>query len=158
MDKPVYFDNEKARRLSALEHYREKSPDSPQSKKLFESLYGDHVDIICMQANIVSDQQMAKQAKAFLASQPQDGFSIAIACYWAFIGDRTKDFPKRKKHFDRLRVAVSKKLKDCSDFQKVLAYDVLWELLVNHVQLNMGGERQIIKDFGNALLLSLIHI
>jgi len=71
MDKPVYFDNEKARRLSALEHYREKSPDSPQSKKLFESLYGDHVDIICMQANIVSDQQMAKQAKAFLASQPR---------------------------------------------------------------------------------------
>ena len=149
---PVYFDKEKDRRLLALDHYLEKSPDSPQSKKLFESLYGNHVDIVCMQANIVSDQQMAKQAKAFLASRPQDGFSIAIACYWAFVGDRTKDLPKRKRHFDRLRVAVSKKLEGCSDFQRVLAYDVLWELLANHVQINMGGERQTVKAFGNALL------
>ena len=32
MSKIAYFDNEKVRRLTALEHYREKSADSPENK------------------------------------------------------------------------------------------------------------------------------
>ena len=152
MSKIAYFDNEKVRRLTALEHYREKSADSPESKNLFEALYEDHVDIICMQPGVASDLGMAQRAKAFLATKPQDGFSIAIASYWAFVGDRKQEFSKRKRHFNRLRAVIPKKLNDCSDFQKVLAYDALWELTTKHVQLQTGGQRQIINGFGNALL------